>query len=421
MDLPSLTSSVAVSGIHERKPRRMSVVVCPHQMVMGGSQLNALELAAAVRDLGHDVAIFAPDGVLADHVHNLNLDWIRSPDAGSRLSLPWVRSLVSTVRERDADLVHAYEWAPAMGAVFGPHLWLRKRLVLTVLSMEVPKFLPVHLPLIVGTAGLAAAQSSRSIVHLMEPPIDTVINRPRDPSGARWQWGVAEDEIALAVVGRLTTDLEKLEGVLVAVDVVGRLAKRHAVTLLVAGDGEGLEAVRKRAREVNARHERPVVRVLGNVLDPSSVYEAADIVLGMGSSALKGMAFVKPLIVQGAGGYWRLLTPETLQLFLDDGWFGHGGAGPDDLESALTTLIKASPAERSRLGRFGREVIEQRFSLRMAAQTLEGIYRTTLAAPLYQRGAILSLLHSILGFGKYRLQGRLDSLVRHSTATQGSS
>ena len=33
----------------------MKVLVYPHTMEIGGSQLNAIEIAAAVRDRGHDV------------------------------------------------------------------------------------------------------------------------------------------------------------------------------------------------------------------------------------------------------------------------------------------------------------------------------------------------------------------------------
>ena len=35
----------------------MRVLVYPHSMEIGGSQLNAVELGGAVRDLGHDVVV----------------------------------------------------------------------------------------------------------------------------------------------------------------------------------------------------------------------------------------------------------------------------------------------------------------------------------------------------------------------------
>jgi hypothetical protein len=44
----------------------------------------------------------------------------------------------------------------------------------------------------------------------------------------------------------------------------------------------------------------------------------------IGGSALRGTAFGKPLIVQGELGFWRLCTPETVEEFLEAGWFSLG-------------------------------------------------------------------------------------------------
>ena len=83
---------------------------------------------------------------------------------------------------------------------------------------------------------------------------------------------------------------------------------------------------------------RDVVLVTGALLDPRPAYAAADIVIGMGSSALKGMAFGKPLVVQGEQGFWKLLEPATLPIFLAQGFLPRWnpgrsarGADPADL------------------------------------------------------------------------------------------
>ena len=47
---------------------RPSVLVYPHSMELGGSQLNALELAAAAQETGFRVAVYARDGALVDYV-----------------------------------------------------------------------------------------------------------------------------------------------------------------------------------------------------------------------------------------------------------------------------------------------------------------------------------------------------------------
>ncbi|MEV7648993.1 glycosyltransferase [Arthrobacter sp. NPDC089319] len=399
----------------------MRILVCPHQMVMGGSQINAIELAAAVKKLGHEVLVYAPDGVLVQSVKELGLELVQSPDGGSSISREWMTGLSRLVRERHIDLVHAYEWAPCIEAAFGPHLLQRTPLVMTVLSMDVPEFLPTHTPIIVGTAALAAQQASRRSVYLMEPPIDTTVNATGDVRAARARWGAAPGDIVVSLVCRLSTDLEKLQGVLTAIDVVDELSRTLPLKLIIAGDGEGAAQVSERAQRVNSRHGRQAVCAVGNLVDPTSVYDASDIALGMGSSALKAMAFAKPLIVQGIGGYWRPLNPGTVDEFLLNGWFGSGGSGASALKDALADL--ADDAEtRAELGRFGRQLVLERFSVESAATVLEKIYQDTLVQPAPLASTVRSLARSAVEVGKFRAFVRVRDLTgRLRKSETGSS
>jgi len=75
------------------------------------------------------------------------------------------------------------------------------------------------------------------------------------------------------------------------------------------------------------------------------------VVLGMGGSALRGLSFGKPLVVQGERGFWELLTPETLDRFLWQGWYGVGSgteAGRENLISILGFLLD-NEQERAQL------------------------------------------------------------------------
>ncbi|MBT2567567.1 glycosyltransferase family 4 protein [Arthrobacter sp. ISL-85] len=405
-----------------RGTRRMRILVHPHELAMGGSQINALELAGAVRDLGHDVTIFATPGVLEDKVNELRLPYIEAPAARYAADPGTISKLNGIVRSLDVDIVHAYEWTAVLNTAFGPCLGFRTRSIMTVLSMEVPGFLPRHLPLIVGTPGLAAREMQRRCnVHVIEPPIDTDYNRSRGTAASRRELGINEKDLVIAIVGRLTTDLGKVNGVLAAIRVVDHLAVRwHGLTLLVAGDGEGATKVHELAAGVNRRHQRPVVQVLGNIPDPRPVYDAADIVLGMGSSALRGMAYAKPLIVQGQSGFWVTASPETAGQFLTDGWFGTTGKGDAELEQALRNLLD-DPDRRAELGAYGRSLVEERFSLNRAAERLLSLYRGELSKPHRPVATAVSLARTAAATAKFRAvvnwQGRLPAT---RTAGNGS-
>ncbi|MDQ1199891.1 glycosyltransferase family 4 protein [Rhodococcus sp. SORGH_AS_0303] len=374
----------------------MKILVIPHQMCMGGSQINALELAKAVQDAGHDVTVYAPSGVLDPLVKDMGLRRVhKSTDAN--FSVSSVRELTRLVRQESIDMVHAYEWGPSLESTFGPHLFLRVPVLTTVLSMDVPHFLARHLPLTVGTEELMYRHRvDWSSVHLTEPPVDTTHNTPGEGMLDRVSFGFLENHIVVGIVCRLTTDLGKVHGVFDAIEVVGELAEHFPVRLLIVGDGSELAEVRARAAAVNSAHGEIVVNAVGAMLDPRAAYNCADIMLGMGSSALKSMAFAKPLIVQGELGFWKLLDESTIGEFYDNGWFGQRGRGSEDLRAALRTIVDDS-VRRSTLGAYGLRVVEQRFALGIVAADLTQLYERIVADPPRRRavGLLVSAARSM--------------------------
>lgn len=76
----------------------LRVVVYPHSMELGGSQLNAVELAAAVRDRGHDVILYAEDGELTATVRSLGLRHVFAPPGGHRPSVRTARHLAAILQ-----------------------------------------------------------------------------------------------------------------------------------------------------------------------------------------------------------------------------------------------------------------------------------------------------------------------------------
>ncbi|GAA2217971.1 hypothetical protein GCM10010413_03150 [Promicromonospora sukumoe] len=354
-----------------------------HHMEIGGSQLGALELARETMARGHDVLVLAPPGgALWEVADRFGLDTETLP---THLTWPSPRNMarvVSAVRRTRADVVHAHEWGPAIDVALGTHLLLGTPAVVTTMSMYVSGYIPRHLPLVVGTRDLAEDAEGRGYrqVELLEPPVDTVANAPGVAGGpvARARWGFGPDDVVVSVVCRLTDDLDKTAGVLEAMDVVEQAGPASPVRLLVVGDGPRSDAVVARAEKVNAELGRPAVVVAGALDDPRPAYDAADVVIGMGSSVLKGMAFGKPVVVQGERGYWRALDEQSLAVFLGQGWFGAGGAGAAALAAALSPLVRDAGLRAER-GAFGHRVVTERYSLVASAERMEQVYRAAAA------------------------------------------
>jgi len=367
----------------------MRIIVSSHRLEIGGSQTNAIDLAAAVRDLGHDVVLHAVDGPAAVLAQRRQLRLVPAPPAPRHPSARSVRALGDLVRTHRADLVHAYEWPQCLDAYYGPHLRSRLPVVFTVLSMTVPSWLPGRPPLIMGTRLLQQEQRRHrpGPVALLEPPVDTDADHPGavDATAFRRRHGLDDSRCTVVIVSRLVEAL-KLEGILRTIDSVAVLASTVPVRLVVVGGGTAFDTVANRAAAVNARHGEGTVIMTGQETDPRPAYAAADIVVGMGSSALRAMAFAKPVVVVGELGFSLMLTPETSDVFLWGGFYGTGDGrpGPDHLAVQLRDLV-THPDRRAELGAFGQHLVADRFSLRAAARALESIYRDALARPSRRR------------------------------------
>ncbi|HEY9473595.1 MAG TPA: glycosyltransferase [Mycobacteriales bacterium] len=394
----------------------MRILVYPHSMEIGGSQLNAVELAAAVRDRGHEVAVFGEPGPMVDVVRFAGLEYLPVPARRRRPSGQVAGRLVQLVRTRGIDVVHGYEWPPGVEAFYGPRLRAGATAVCTVMSMSVAPFLPRCMPLVVGTEQIrqAAFRAGHRQVSLLEPPVDTHANHP-DHDGAvfRAAHGLPADLPLVVVVSRIAPEL-KLEGLLAACQAVGELARNGVgLRLAVVGDGPARSRVEQAAARANTFAGVPVVTLTGALADPRAAYAAADVVLGMGGSALRGLAFGKPLVVQGERGFWTLLTPDSEPMFLRQGWYGVGGGGVPELCAILRGLLDGADGGaplRARLGGYGRRLVVERFSLTHAATVQEQVYHQARSERVGDHVLALDAARTGAGVLAYKLRRRYQRL-----------
>ena len=355
----------------------MRLLVAPHDLQIGGSQLNAIDLAAGAAAAGHDVLVYGVPGPLVERIEALGLEFFPARRFEWRPAPSRVAELAALARRRRLDLIHAYEWPPCLDAYYGAHLVQRVPLLCTVLSMSVSPLVPRSLPLIMGTEALGdeARRTHRGPVWVLEPPIDVEADHPEiDGSAFRAACGVDDRALLVVTVSRLAIDL-KLDALVQAIDAVDQLAGRLPLRLVLVGDGPAAAALERRAAEVNRRWGREVVRLAGPLPDPRAAYAASDVVVGMGSSALRAMSMARPVVVQGEGGFSKPVEPETMPYFLQHGFWGQAEEGwtVTRLADQLAGLL-ADRQLRLRLGSFGRQTVDERYSLQRALVRQLDIY-----------------------------------------------
>ena len=404
----------------------MRILISLFGLAIGGSHINAIEIGALLKQRGHDVIVYSPDGPLRERIAELGLEYVPSEaPRGQWPSVAGVRALNALVRERQIDLIHAFESLPTLEAACGPHLWMGTPVLSTVYSIEVPPYMPRNLPMIVGYTKEFDIERGRgrSRVYTVVCPVDTEANAPvADSSPARKRFGLRDDDLAAVVVGRLYPDLKR-EGLLSAITAVGLVDPALNLRLLIVGDGPCREELQDAADAMNARLGREAVTLTGPLMDPREAYAAADIVLGMGTSAQKGMAFAKPVVIQGERGYWETLTPESMPKYLHHNFYGLGDGS--DGAPRLAAIIGELAGDRGRwpeLGDFGRKTALAVFSNEAAADRVMEICEDAAVRPESSGRRAAGVLHASSLFAGIRvidLGRRAGARLRHPMPVRG--
>lgn len=357
--------------------RPLRVLVGLNRLWIAGAELNAVDLATKFRERGHHLVIVGQeedDRAMVELAEHRGLT-VRMLPRGRMLSL--IRPLESIVKEERIQLIHMYYLKLTTAALLGPY----RRWGTPVVTTEYgpgPVLTHSCSHLIVGTEECAEAMRPwfGAPVSVIEPPVD--IDRDRldavDVDAFLSCHDIDNvDHPRVVVVSRLDP-LAKLEGILRTIDACAAL-ESLGVTLIIVGSGDALSDVQRAADRVNNCIQRRAVVVTGSLYDPRPAYAAADIVVGMGGSALRGMAFEKPVVILGTNGFALPFEPATAGYFF---WHGFFGQGPMyDLTTALQRIL-SDPALQGTLGQFGRRTVESRYSLDLAYRRLERIYLAAL-------------------------------------------
>ena len=353
----------------------MKILVFAHQLEVGGTQVNAIELASALRDLhGHEVSIFASPGPMVKLIRDRGLRFHAAPEPHLYPSIARMRALRQVVRRERPDIVHAWDWWQCLDAYYGVHLPWRVPLLVSDMCMSISRLLPRSVPTTFGTPEVVdrARASGRRRVDLLLPPVDVRSNAPgtADPAIFRERFGIAEAELLAVTVSRFDQSL-KAESLLRTIDAVRTLGRTLPLRLVLVGDGALRSVLQRLANEANDELGRHVISLAGGLIDPRIAYASADFVIGMGGSALRSMAFAKPVIVVGANGFAARFTHETASSFYYTGMYGIGDG--DEGNSRLAQEIRAladRPGDLPLLGAFSRAFVLEHFALDTAAARL---------------------------------------------------
>lgn len=211
--------------------------------------------------------------------------------------------------------------------------------------------------------------------------LDALLAAEHDREKIRAAIGLADDDIAVGFVGRLT-EIKNVPMLLEAADVYSKLSSSDLPKLrfVIAGDGH---MRRELEAEVTKRGLGEIVTFIGNRTDIAGVYSAIDIVAltslneGTPLSLIEGMAAGKPFMATSVGGVVDLLGQ---QVESGDGFkvFSHGAScASNDAGGFAAGLLYLARNEKLRtsMAREGRRFARENYSMDRLVNDIKGLYR----------------------------------------------
>lgn len=364
----------------------MKILVLAHRLEVGGTQVNAIELSAYLRNrYGHEISYLATPGPMNALLEENGLRFLTLPDASSHPSYRRIRAIDEAINSEHPDVVHIWDWPQWLDAFLGVHLYRRVPTVVTCMSMVVPSVLPRWSKTTFGTPDIVEQAQSMGYrdSHLLMPPVDTVLNAA-DPAASRQfrdKHGVADNDILIVTVSRLV-DWMKAESLRLTMEAIQALRHDERLKFAVIGDGSSRGELEELANRINSEIGRKAIFFTGAMLDPRPGYAAADIVVGMGGSGLRGMAFAKPVIVVGEQGFSAPFTSQTEPFFYHYGIYGQGTDNQicEPIAKSITRLVE-TPGEMQRNGQAGRNFIEKHYSIEAIGDILNDLLVNAASTP----------------------------------------
>lgn len=354
------------------KPLRVLQVIS--SSATSGAEKHVLQLSQLLIQKGHDVEIVCPPGGwLGDQCRRHGITVFESDMKGPG----WFRTtglVMRRMRETRADVVHTHlTRATYFGAVAGA--MTRRPAVATV---HIANHDQIYKRMAHRRNRLIAVSNFvRGMLHGRGIPdrfIDTVYNGTdfteighHDPRSVREEFGFADDKRLIGLVGRVCRE----KGHLIMVDAMRDLVKDHPNShVMFVGRIEAAFEPELRD-EIRAKGLDSHVTLTGNRSDIPRLLDAFEFTTmpshqeTFGVAAIEAMARRKAVVASRVGGLTEVVRHQQTGLLID--------LRPDELAEAVDFLYN-NPVERNQMGEFGRQVVEEKFTLRQMVDRLERVY-----------------------------------------------
>ncbi len=365
----------------------MKILMATMGLDIGGAETHIVELVKELHHEGHDVAVVSNGGVYVPEIKAAGIRHYNAPlHRRSVREMMQARELLKKIiRQEQPDVVHAHARIPAflcgtlqhsMGFPFvtTAHWVFDSRGLLRYLTNWGQRTIAVSEDIrdyLIREYSLPASHITVTINGIDDSKFSPEI------SGARVTEEFALDPGAPVVsyVSRMDADRALVAEQLI--DAAPQLSEAvPGIQFLIAGGGNVFERLKARSEDVNAALGRRCIVMTGPRTDINEIVAAGDVFVGVSRAALEAMAAGKPAVIAGNEGFQGLFGPDKLEAAMEGNFCCRGmpASTGESLVESLTEVFRLSPAERQKLGQYGRETVQEHYSVRRMASDCLSVY-----------------------------------------------
>ncbi|MBZ4645596.1 MAG: hypothetical protein PWR27_487 [Petroclostridium sp.] len=195
-----------------------------------------------------------------------------------------------------------------------------------------------------------------------------------DASDVKKEFGLNENSTRIVYISRLDSDRSEVAFQLV--EIVPELVKEISnLEVVIVGGGNVFHQLQEKTQEINKKLGRRTIIMTGGRTDINKFVSLADVFIGVSRSALEAMSAQKPVILAGNEGYIGIFDEDKLSSAVNSNFTCRGERKSDSQtlkKDILKVLNEMDKERRKQLGILGKQVIEERYSVkRMVRDNIE--------------------------------------------------
>ena len=356
--------------------KKYSILMALNGLDIGGAETHVVELSKELARKGHRIIVASNGGVYEKELEEAGIKHYKVPMARRNFS-DMKKSyflLKDVIKKENVDIVHAHARIP--GFLCG---LIHKRMNFTFVTtahwvFDTSKGLKYLTNW--GQKSVAVSDDIKKYlidnygikdenIYVTINGIDTNKFSP-ESKGEKVvkELGLGENENRIVYVSRMDEDRALAAKQLI--EITEKLDKAIPnLKVIIAGGGNVFDKLNAMANDVNEKLGRKCIYMLGARTDINEIVACGDVFVGVSRAALEAMAAEKPVVVAGNEGYIGVFEENKLALAQENNFCCRGCemSSGELLYRDLVYMFGLDEEEKAKLGRYGREVIKQYYSV----------------------------------------------------------